>query len=194
MSFHYEPIMFYTNVWVPYTKEYLVGTTVVFTCCHFFNPFRSIVSHVNLDPVKPHGVDFSRVRMWALDKLGKYYRQTLIFSSVVMPEVSSILGRHCPNYCGRVRQAGNLVINGSICRVVNTSVPVVFRKFAATSLTSSADDRFQFFVKKVMPDYVSDLRCVESVSFERIFCDKSSWSVNWLFFQIPDADLRTVIF
>ena len=97
--------------------------------------------------------------MWALDKLGKYYRQTLIFSSVVMPEVSSILGRHCPNYCGRVRQAGNLVINGSICRVVNTSVPVVFRKFAATSLTSSADDRFQFFVKKVMPDYVSDLRC-----------------------------------
>jgi len=118
----------------------------------------SIVSHVNLDPVKPHGVDFSRVRMWALDKLGKYYRQTLIFSSVVMPEVSSILSRHCPNYCGRVRQAGNLVINGSICRVVNTLVPVVFRKFAATSLTSSADDRFQFFVKKVMPDYVSDLR------------------------------------
>lgn len=116
------------------------------------------MSHVNLDPVKPHGVDFSRVRMWALDKLGKYYRQTLAFSGVVMPEVSSILGRHCSNYCGRVRQAGNPVVNGSICQVVNTSVPVVFRKFNATSLTTSADDRFQFFVKKVMPDYVSDLR------------------------------------
>ena len=118
----------------------------------------TVLSHVNTQPLRPHGVDFSRVRMWALDKLSKYYRQTLVFSGVTgSPEVNSIFTKHCFNFCGRVRQV-NPVVNGSICQVVNTSVPVVFRKFAATSVTSSPNDRFDFFVKKVMPEYVSDLR------------------------------------
>ena len=102
----------------------------------------TVLSHVNTQPLRPHGVDFSRVRMWALDKLSKYYRQTLVFSGVTgSPEVNSIFTKHCFNFCGRVRQV-NPVVNGSICQVVNTSVPVVFRKFSACHLLSRRPLRF----------------------------------------------------
>ena len=48
-------------------------------------------------------------------------------------------------------------MNGSICQVVNTSVPVVFRKFDSASVTQSVEDRLQFFVKKIMPDFTQEL-------------------------------------
>ena len=74
-----------------------------------------------------------------------------------MPEINSIFSKQCWNFCGRVRQVGS-IMSGSICQVVNTSVPVIFRKFPTSSLVASPDDRFDFFVKKIMPDYVTDLR------------------------------------
>ena len=41
----------------------------------------TVLEHLHLHPSKSHGVDFSRVRMWSLNGLAKYYRQTLSFSS-----------------------------------------------------------------------------------------------------------------
>ena len=41
-----------------------------------------IMDVLHMQPSKSHDVDFSRVRMWSLNGLSKYYRQTLIFSSL----------------------------------------------------------------------------------------------------------------
>eukprot|EP00057_Strongylocentrotus_purpuratus_P014499 XP_011668973.1 PREDICTED: digestive organ expansion factor homolog [Strongylocentrotus purpuratus] len=56
-----------------------------------------IMEHLHLQPKDSHDVDFSRVRMWALNKWNKYYRQTLIFSSVNTPEINALASKHCSN-------------------------------------------------------------------------------------------------
>ena len=115
-----------------------------------------LVSHVNLQPVKPRGgIDYSRVRMWSLNQLSKYYRQTLMFGAVAMPEMNAIFNKNCHNFCGKVKLA-NPQLSGSICQVVNSNVPIIFRKFDTDSVTQSAQDRLQFFVKKIMPDFKQD--------------------------------------
>ena len=58
-------------------------------------------------PAKSHGVDFSRVRLWTLNGLSRLYRQTILISSIPMPEINSLLSKHCQNYCGTVRTANS---------------------------------------------------------------------------------------
>ncbi len=54
-----------------------------------------LFEHTHLQPKESHGVDFSRVRMWALNGLNKYYRQTLLFSDFQTPEINALFGTHC---------------------------------------------------------------------------------------------------
>lgn len=116
---------------------------------------RHILDHLHLQPSQSHGVDFSRVRMWSLNGLSKMYRQSILLSSVVMPEVNAILNRDCLNYCGSVRLANACPV-GSISSV-STSVPLVFHRFECSSLGSAVDERFDYFVNRVMPEYSKDL-------------------------------------
>lgn len=44
-------------------------------------------------PAKSHGVDFSRVRLWALDEMSSFYRQTLLFSRTPIVELNAIFNR-----------------------------------------------------------------------------------------------------
>ncbi|KAM8833307.1 U3 small nucleolar RNA-associated protein 25 homolog [Synchiropus picturatus] len=109
-----------------------------------------VMKHLNLQPLDSHGVDFSRVRMWNLNNWGRHYRQTLVFSSVQDPQISSILTRHCANYRGQVCTK-NVPKSGSICQVM-VQLPHVFQMFPCDSFVDH-DARFQFFVNKVLPQY-----------------------------------------
>ena len=114
-----------------------------------------IFEHMHLQPSQSHGVDFSRVRMWGLNGLSKFYRQTIMFSSMVMPEIQAIMNKDCSNYCGNVRFSNPYPVGG--ISGVSTSVPIVFHRFDSNSATSSVDDRFDYFVNRVMPDFKKDL-------------------------------------
>lgn len=61
-----------------------------------------VMKHINLQPLDSHGVDFSRVRMWNLNNWARFYRQTLVFSSIQDPQINNILTKHCHNYRGQV--------------------------------------------------------------------------------------------
>ncbi|XP_039757969.1 digestive organ expansion factor homolog [Pararge aegeria] len=108
-----------------------------------------IMDHFHLQPKKTHGTDFSRVRSWAVNGWAKYYRQTLVFSSVALPEIKSVLNRKCQNYAGKV-----LVVNppevGSIQQVL-VQVPQLFHRINATSPLAAVDARFEYFIKEILP-------------------------------------------
>ncbi|KAB5582183.1 hypothetical protein PHYPO_G00184240 [Pangasianodon hypophthalmus] len=108
------------------------------------------MKHMNLQPLDSHGVDFSRVRMWNLNNWARFYRQTLVFSSIHEPQINNILTKHCHNYRGQV-SVKNLPKTGSICQVL-VQLPHVFQMFHTDSFMDQ-DDRFQFFVDKVLPQY-----------------------------------------
>ncbi|XP_043367743.1 U3 small nucleolar RNA-associated protein 25 homolog isoform X3 [Dermochelys coriacea] len=110
-----------------------------------------LMNHLSLLPLESHGVDFSRVRMLNLNNWSKYYRQTLLFSALQDPQINSIFNKNCFNYRGQVA-VRNVPSIGSISHVV-VQLPHVFRRLEAESSVSVIDERFQFFIDKVLPEY-----------------------------------------
>lgn len=72
-----------------------------------------LLAHLNLSPKEPHGVDFSRVRLWSLQGWGRLFRQTVVLSSVSLAPINALLARHAHNYAGSV-SVFNPVVTGSI--------------------------------------------------------------------------------
>ncbi|XP_077394844.1 U3 small nucleolar RNA-associated protein 25 homolog [Festucalex cinctus] len=109
-----------------------------------------VMTHMNLQPLESHGVDFSRVRMWNLNNWARHYRQTLVFSSIPDPQINNILTKQSVNYRGQL-SVKNIPKTGSICQVL-VQLPHVFQMFSSDSFLNH-DARFQFFVDKVLPQY-----------------------------------------
>lgn len=116
-----------------------------------FHHVLHILDHMHVQPKDSHGTNFARVRHWSINGWAKYYRQTLMFSSMIIPEVSSIFSKYCFNYAGKVAIM-NPVKNGSINQVA-VQLPHIFQKFEANSLLQAIDARFDFFVRKVLPEH-----------------------------------------
>ncbi|XP_022121309.2 U3 small nucleolar RNA-associated protein 25 homolog [Pieris rapae] len=108
-----------------------------------------VLDHFHLQPKKTHGTDFSRVRSWAVNGWSKYYRQTLVFSSIALPEIRSIVNKKCQNYHGKVIISNEPEI-GAIRQVI-VQVPQLFHRFNATSPLSAVDARFEYFIKEILP-------------------------------------------
>ncbi|KAJ8946429.1 hypothetical protein NQ318_014415 [Aromia moschata] len=114
-----------------------------------------ILNHMHLQPKDSHGTDFSRVRTWSLNGWAKYYRQTLIFSSLVLPEINAVFNRKCSNYAGKVRVA-NTIEFGCIGQVF-VQLPHVFHRFDAQSAADVIDTRFDCFVNRILPQQKESL-------------------------------------
>ncbi|XP_029036372.2 U3 small nucleolar RNA-associated protein 25 homolog [Osmia bicornis bicornis] len=110
-----------------------------------------VLNHLHLQPKDFHRTDFSRVRSWCVNGWAKYYRQTLIFSSIHVPEIYGIFNKKCYNYGGKVKVI-NPVVSGSICQVI-VQVPQVFHRFEASSHSEALEQRMEFFVSKILPQY-----------------------------------------
>lgn len=91
---------------------------------------------------------FFRVRTWSLNGWAKYYRQTLIFSSLNLPEFNAIFNKKCQNFAGKVKIV-NPIKFGSISQVV-VQIPHVFHRFEAKNVADAMDARFDFFVNKIL--------------------------------------------
>lgn len=76
-----------------------------------------VMDHFHLQPREAHGTNFARVRSWALNGWSLYYRQTLLFSSIMLPEFNALISRKCHNYAGKICIA-NPELTGTICHVV----------------------------------------------------------------------------
>ena len=113
-----------------------------------------IMKHLNLQPTSAHDVDFSRVRNSTLDGLNRHYCQTLLFSRVSLPQISSILTKHCYNYKG-LAMVQNVIETGSICSITKP-MPQIFHKLnISTEPFSEVQNlRFEFFVRNILKQFV----------------------------------------
>lgn len=109
------------------------------------------LDHLHLQPQKLPDTNCQRVRTWCLSGASSFYRQTLLFASHELPEFRAVLNSKCSNYQGKVR-VSNLVEHGDI-RNVLTPVQQVFRRIACSNVESTFDDRFQYFVKHIVPQF-----------------------------------------
>ncbi|EDV36262.2 uncharacterized protein Dana_GF12052 [Drosophila ananassae] len=109
------------------------------------------LDHLHLQPQKLPDTNCQRVRTWCLSGASSFYRQTLLFASHELPEFRAVLNSKCSNYQGKVR-VSNLVEHGDI-RNVLTPIQQVFRRIACSNVESTFDDRFQYFVKHIVPQF-----------------------------------------
>lgn len=114
-----------------------------------------IFEYLNIIPKQAHKTDFSRVRMSTVNGWSKYYRQTMLFSSLQSPEMNRIFNRNCLNFNGKVRYISNNM-NGSIAHVAS-QIPQMFQRIDCTSFVDDADRRFDYFTRSVLPDFKNDM-------------------------------------
>nr|SVE73540.1 EOG090X05RM [Daphnia atkinsoni] len=116
-----------------------------------------IFQHLHLQPREQHDTDLGRVRLWALNGYSAHYRQNLIFSSVALPEAAALFSRRGTNFAGKVRVENAVLPSATtVCRVL-VQLPQAFHRFPTPTATQSADDRFHFFTKKILPQYRDQL-------------------------------------
>jgi U3 small nucleolar RNA-associated protein 25 len=83
------------------------------------------------------------------------FRQTLIFSSIALPEINSLFNKRCFNYAGKFK-VHNPIEVGTIRQVI-LPTPQVFRRFDANDPISTLDLRFECFVNEVLPQYKDNI-------------------------------------
>lgn len=112
-----------------------------------FDHLSHILDHTNLIPKDPHGCDFSRVKNWYLDGKAKYFRQTIIFNSFLTPEFNALFNT-LTNYAGKskIKQSSE----GTITEIIQ-QVPQIFQRIPITSFMNASEERFEYFVEKVLP-------------------------------------------
>ncbi|CAG8736745.1 15031_t:CDS:10 [Cetraspora pellucida] len=107
-----------------------------------------IFNHLNLIPKKSHNCDFSRVKNWYLDGKAKYFRQTIIISEYLTPEINSLFNKQMFNIAGKLKTKSHY--EGTIVNVI-PQIKQVFTRIECPSLIETDDIRFKYFIEKLLP-------------------------------------------
>ncbi|CAL9749080.1 unnamed protein product [Musa acuminata subsp. burmannicoides] len=106
------------------------------------------VEQLNRIPSKQHGTDIMRIRQWYLDGHARFYRQTILLTSFVNPEMNALFNRSCLNYEGKVKLISQY--KGVLPKIL-LPVRQVYERFDAKSVMDADDARLDYFCKKVFP-------------------------------------------
>ena len=104
--------------------------------------------HLNRQPQDPHGCDFSRVRQWYLDGHAKHFRQTLVYSAYLTPELNALFNQHMNNVAGKVKIMPEY--SGSMLDL-DVRVRQTFNRISAKDPALDPDERFKYFTTIMLP-------------------------------------------
>ncbi|XP_031483331.1 protein NUCLEOLAR FACTOR 1 [Nymphaea colorata] len=107
-----------------------------------------VFKQINQIPSKQHGTDIMRIRKWYLDGHAQFYRQTILLSCFLTPEMNALFSKICLNYEGKVKLVREYK---GILQKILLQVRQVYERFDATSAIDIEDARFDYFVQKVFP-------------------------------------------
>ncbi|EOA37780.1 hypothetical protein CARUB_v10012647mg [Capsella rubella] len=108
----------------------------------------TVVDHLNRLPSKPHGTNVMRIRPLYLDGHARFYRQSIILSSYLTPEINSLFNRLCLNYEGKMKLACEYK---GVLQKVLLPVRQIYERFDADSISQVDDARLEHFTKKIFP-------------------------------------------
>jgi U3 small nucleolar RNA-associated protein 25 len=111
-----------------------------------------IFNEMNRIPTESHGADFSRVREWVLNDWSRYYRQTIILSGYMNPDLNILFNKSCSNWRGKVKVRQRY--EGCFSYIIPT-VRHMFNRFEVQNMKELDEARFNFFTKDVFPNYRS---------------------------------------
>ncbi|KAL6865121.1 hypothetical protein ACP4OV_016272 [Aristida adscensionis] len=108
----------------------------------------AVFEQLNHLPSKEHGTNVMRIRPWYLDQQAQYYRQTILLSSYLTPEMNALFNGLCFNYEGKVKMVTEYT---GVLPKIQLDVKQVYERFDASSISEADDARFEHFCNKVYP-------------------------------------------
>lgn len=123
----------------------------------------TLLPHLNLQPTTTHDADFTRVRPYHLDDLSAHYRQTLIFTAYLTPEILNLFHTTCLNHAGKLKLTPDHPGTITSPPLPETLTPIkqTFTRFPSPTPQTDPDARFKYFISTVLP---SLLRSTTSTS------------------------------
>lgn len=121
-----------------------------------------VLRRVNETPKRDHNTDFSRVRPWVLEGQGARFRQTVVLTRYLDPVLTATFKRKSSsgssssdggsgNYRGALRMKRVVEKGASVCQVA-LQVKQVFQKVPCTQPRLQGDVRFEYMVRRVLPE------------------------------------------
>jgi len=108
----------------------------------------TVLEQLNQLPSKEHVANVMRIRPWYLDQHACYYRQTIILSSYITPEMNALFNGLCLNYEGKVKLVTEFT---GVLPKIQLDIRQVYERFDASSVGESDDARFDYFCTRVYP-------------------------------------------
>lgn len=108
----------------------------------------AVLEQLNQLPSKEHVANVMRIRPWYLDEHARYYRQTIILSSYLTPEMNALFNGLCLNYEGKVKLVTEFT---GVLPKIQLDIRQVYERFDASSVGESDDARFDYFCTRVYP-------------------------------------------
>ena len=114
---------------------------------------------MNLLPAEDHGTDFSRVRPWFLDNQAALYRQTIVLSGLMEPQVCGLFHRKCRSYAGKVRIRA--VAEQGTCSTLDVPVKQLFQRlhcdrYVTTVMSGSTGFSYPASLHQRSPSHLSN--------------------------------------
>jgi U3 small nucleolar RNA-associated protein 25 len=115
------------------------------------------LTHLNRQPQSPHsGTDYSRIRITQyLESNAAHFRQTLVFSAFLTPELNALYTTHMRNIASKFKASP--IYPGAIESLplaVRGAIKQSFTRLKSSSTTDAStdpDDRFKYFTSAVLP-------------------------------------------
>jgi U3 small nucleolar RNA-associated protein 25 len=112
----------------------------------------SVMSLLNQQPKKnTHDIDFSRVREYCLAGQAAQWRQLIVCSNIIDPQILSIFKRYAKSYEGAVKL--KRIVTSEDCSIAKVIVPIqqVFQRVPCTSLADQGVAKLKYFFEKLLP-------------------------------------------
>ena len=111
-----------------------------------------ILSTLNEEPKKNNDTDFSRVRRYLLEGQGTQWRQLIISTDFVDPQIISAFKRFGKSVAGSVKLRRKISPEDAALAKVFVPMKQVFQRIPVVSFDQQTDARTQYFVKNILPE------------------------------------------
>ncbi|KAJ4916588.1 hypothetical protein Rs2_02138 [Raphanus sativus] len=109
---------------------------------------QTVVTKLNEESSEHHNTDISRVRPMYLNGHARFYRQSIILSSYLTPDINFLFNHQCLNYKGKMKLECE---HKGVLHEVLHSVTQIYEKFDADSVKQADHARLEYFTKKIFP-------------------------------------------
>ncbi|GAA5977737.1 hypothetical protein JCM11641_001394 [Rhodosporidiobolus odoratus] len=130
--------------------EYLVVDQMDVMTMQNWEHVQFVMSRLNKMPETDHGCDFSRVKGWYLDGKSAHLRQTLLLSTYLTPEISSLFSHSLLNRAGKLKALKTYEGGNTLSRVPE-GLKQVWTRFEAVGVEGEEEKRWEWFVNKTLP-------------------------------------------